>query len=92
MESGYYETIVRVKESAVPIDNVTKFAYYDDDYETVEVWYEYTEEELKQIEESEKLQQQQEKDREFLDTAPNIQADQDRAICELYELIVGGEA
>lgn len=46
MESGYHETIVRVKESAVPIDNVTKFAYDDDDYETVEVWHEYTEEEL----------------------------------------------
>lgn len=92
MANGYYTTEVRIKDSATPIDNITKFAYYDDDYETVEVWHEYTIEELKQIEESEKLQQQQEKDREFLDTAPNIQADQDRAICELYELIVGGEA
>ena len=92
MERGYYETIIRVKESAVPIDDVTKLAYYDDDYETIEVWHEYTEEELKLIEESEKLQQQQEKDRKFLDTAPEVQADQDRAICELYELIVGGEA
>lgn len=92
MANGYYQTIVQIKSSAVPVDNITKFAYYEDDYETIEVWHEYTEEELNQIALTEKLQQQQEKDREFLDTTPNIQADQDRAICELYELIVGGEA
>lgn len=91
MENGYYFEIIKIKDSATPIDNITKFAYYDEDYETVEVWHEYTVEELKLIEESEKLQQQQKKDREFLDTAPEIQADQDKAICELYELIIGGD-
>lgn len=46
MSFGYYETRVNVKESANPIDNITKFAYDDDDYEIVKVWVEYTEEEL----------------------------------------------
>lgn len=45
--SGYYEKVIRVKEDAVPIDNVTKFAWADDDYEEVEVWHENTEEEIR---------------------------------------------
>lgn len=51
--NGYYEKVTRIKENAVPIDNIAKFAWADDDYETVEIWHEYTEaeiEEQKQIE------------------------------------------
>lgn len=48
-EAGYFQTVTRVKEGVAPIDNKTKFAYVDDDYETVEVWHEYTEEELAAI-------------------------------------------
>lgn len=36
----------RIKDSATPIDNITKFAWYDDDYEDVETWVEYSEAEL----------------------------------------------
>lgn len=50
--SGYYVKETRIKEDATPIDNVTKFAWDDNDYEEVEVWHEYTEEELKQREEA----------------------------------------
>lgn len=88
MENRYYIETIRIKDSATPIDNITKFAYYDDDYETVKVWHEYDEYELEMIKQGQ-IREEKEK---FLDTAPNIQADQDRAICELYELIVGGEA
>lgn len=45
----------RIKDSATPIDNITKFAWYDDDYEDVETWVEYSEAELefqRELEES----------------------------------------
>jgi len=85
---GYYEQVTHIKDGSTPVDNITKFAYYADDYETVNEWHEYDEYELEMI----KQGQIREGKEKFLDTAPNIQADQDRAICELYELIVGGEA
>lgn len=44
--NGYYEEIILIKEDATPIDNITKFAWADEDYETVEVWHEYTDDEL----------------------------------------------
>ena len=51
--SGYYEKRTRIKADAESIDNITKFAWDTDDYETVEIWHEYTSAELeeqKQIE------------------------------------------
>ncbi len=51
--AGYYETKERIKIDAIPIDNKTKFAWDDDDYETYQEWHEYTEEELKQQKEAE---------------------------------------
>lgn len=87
METGYYIETTRIKDSATPIDNIAKFAYYDDDYETVVEWHEYNEYELEMLKQGQ-IREEKEK---FLDTAPDIQADQDKAICELYELIVGGE-
>lgn len=53
MANGYYLTEMRIKEGVAPIDNISKFAYDDDDYETVDVWHEYTEEELRSQSESE---------------------------------------
>lgn len=35
-----------IRQDAAPIDNETKWAWDDDDYEEVLVWHEYTEEEL----------------------------------------------
>lgn len=32
---GYYVEETRVKKDAMPIDNVTKFAWADEDYETI---------------------------------------------------------
>lgn len=50
---GYYITEQRIKENATPIDNVVKFAWDDEDYEAVEVWHEYTEDELSFMKEAE---------------------------------------
>lgn len=47
--NGYYKKEIRIKKDATPIDNVTKFAWYDDDYEEVEIWHEYTEAELEEM-------------------------------------------
>ncbi len=46
---GYYKESVRIKSDTKPIDNETKFAWDDDDYETYQEWHEYTEEELNAI-------------------------------------------
>ena len=46
MADGYYKTVIRTKEDAAPIDNITKFAWDDGDYEQVEEWVEYPEEEI----------------------------------------------
>lgn len=57
MTNGYYTSEVRIKKDAMPIDNITKFAWNDDDYETVEVFVEYTEEEMAEIADAKQLQQ-----------------------------------
>lgn len=46
MAGGYYKTAIRVKKDAAPIDNITKFAWDDGDYEQVEEWVEHPEEEI----------------------------------------------
>lgn len=48
--NGYYKKEIHIKKDATPIDNVTKFAWDDDDYEEVEIWHEYTEAELEEME------------------------------------------
>lgn len=40
MANGYYQKVTRIKADATPIDNITKFAWNDDDYEEVEEWIE----------------------------------------------------
>lgn len=57
--NGYYETQIRIKEGAAPIDNVAKFAWSDEDYEEVEVFVPYTEEQLAMIQEEQERQQRQ---------------------------------
>ncbi len=73
MEKGYYKTTIRVKKDAIPIDNITKYAWNDDDYETVEVFVEYTEEEMAEIV------------RREVASTDTIIADLDDAVCALYE-------
>ena len=94
MENGYYYTATRIKEDATPIHNVTKFAWYDDDYETVELWHEYTEEELLQIQEMEKQQEKNEQNDQFLSSAPSrlddIELSQKELILVMADMI-GGE-
>lgn len=57
--TGYYEKQTRIKESATPIDDVTKFAWSDDDYEEVEVFVPYTKEQLAMIQEEQERKQRQ---------------------------------
>lgn len=71
MMSGYYKKITRIKSTAIPIDNKTKFAYDDDDYEDVEVWQEYTDAELKAIKQQEIVNEKQ----NLMDSLPDALAD-----------------
>lgn len=55
MEKGYWNKGIRAKDGAMEtIDNVTKFALDDSDYEEYEEWVEYTAEELAEMEEAQK--------------------------------------
>lgn len=47
---GWLDPAVIVKPDAEPIDNITKHAWSDDDYEFVKIYRKYTQEELKAIE------------------------------------------
>lgn len=42
MDNGFYVKEMRIKEGALPIDNVTKFVWADDDYEEVEEFIPFT--------------------------------------------------
>lgn len=46
METGYYINIIKIKNGAIQPDDMTKFAYSDDDYEIVQEWVNYTPEQL----------------------------------------------
>lgn len=39
LSKGYLVKTFRVKDSASPVDDITKFAYFDSDYEEVFVYY-----------------------------------------------------
>lgn len=81
MGSGYYIKVIRIKQDAKPIDNVTKFEYGDDDYEEVEEWVECSENLAAAIARADKRE-------EFLSVGSNTIAEQDDAICALYEEIL----
>lgn len=76
--SGYYVKKTRIKENATPIDNKTKFAWADGDYEEVEVWHEYTEVELKQQEETKTLADHQ----ELINSLPDAVADLSESVSD----------
>lgn len=38
LSAGHLYTTIAIKEDALPIDNVTKFAWADDDYEEVQMY------------------------------------------------------
>lgn len=58
--TGYYYKATVIKEDALPIDNITKFAWDDEDYEEVELWHEYTEEEIERQEEQKRMELEKE--------------------------------
>lgn len=86
--AGCYYTETRIKSDATPIDNITKFAWYDDDYEEVEVWHEYTAEELAQIAEREAAQAKAEQREVFLENAPTRMTDVEMSILDHDEVLV----
>lgn len=72
METGHWKRGTRAKEGAYEtIDNVTKFALSDDDYEYYEEWVEYTEEELAERAAQEEADAKKAEQEEFLEDAPN---------------------
>lgn len=46
LSRGYVSKHIRIKPDATPVDDIVKFAYYDDDYETIDVYVEYTQREI----------------------------------------------
>lgn len=78
----------RIKSDAKPIDNKNKFAWDDDDYESIMRYHVWTDEELALMKEREREAAEYEAREAFLKTASAIQAEQDAAICELYEMVM----
>ena len=71
MEKGYWLRGIRAKEGAYDtIDNVTKFALSDDDYEEYEEFVEYTEEEIAELIAKEEAVIKKAEQEEFLEEAP----------------------
>lgn len=46
LTKGYLSTVTLIRDDAEPIDDVTKFAWVDEDYEEVKIYRKFTEEEL----------------------------------------------
>lgn len=69
--NGCYRKEIKVKKEATPIDNITKFAWDDNDYEIVEVWHEYTAEELERKKRSDENKEQ----KELFNTLPDAVSD-----------------
>lgn len=90
LEVGELRQETRIKPDAIQIDNKKKFAWDDDDYEDILRYHVWTQEELSEMAEREAETAQAEAREAFLASAPDIQAEQDAAICELYEMIIGG--
>lgn len=71
-KTGYWVRGTRAKEGAYDtINNVTKFALSDDDYEEYEEWVEYTEEELAEFAAQEAAAAKKAEQEAFLEEAPN---------------------
>lgn len=78
---GYVTEQVVIKPDATPIDDVAKFAWADDDYETGQVYVPYTEDELSRKTEAEGRAERE----EWLRSAPSQLADMDELLVTLYE-------
>lgn len=72
-------------EAYATIDNVTKFALYDSDYEEVQLYHVWTADEIAQREADQAEAAKRETREAMLDELPETLADSDAAICELYE-------
>lgn len=71
-ETGYWRYGTRAKEGVyATIDNITKFALSDDDYEEYEEWVEYTVEELAERAAQEEAIKKKAEQEEFLEQAPS---------------------
>lgn len=74
-ETGYWKRGTRAKEGVyATIDNITKFALSDDDYEEYEEWVEYTVEELAERAAQEEAVKKKAEQEEFLEQAPSRMA------------------
>lgn len=78
---GYVTELTVVREDAEPIDDVTKFAWDDSDYETRQVYVPYTAEEIARMAEA----AERAKREEWLASAPSQLADMDELLVTLYE-------
>lgn len=78
---GYVTEQTVVREDSAPIDDVTKFAWADDDYETRRVYVPYTAGELARMAEA----AERAKREEWLQSAPSQLADMDELLVSLYE-------
>lgn len=78
---GYVTEQTVVRDDAAPIDNVTKFAWTDDDYETRRVYVPYTADELARMAEAEERAERE----QWLASAPSQMADMDELLVALYE-------
>lgn len=72
---------VVIKPDAEPIDDVTKFAWADEDYETRNVYVPYTVEEIARMDEAARRAQR----KGWLASAPSQMADMDELLVALYE-------
>jgi len=75
---GFYVNVTRIKKDAIPPDDVDKFAYSDDDYESVKEWHGFTDEERAGM--------------EAMQAKENEKIDLMEAIADLYEAMQKGEA
>lgn len=78
---GYVTEQTVVREDSAPIDDVTKFAWADGDYETRQVYVPYTDNELSRMAEAAERAQRE----EWLASAPSQLADMDELLVALYE-------
>lgn len=78
---GYVTEQVVIRDDAEPIDDIEKFAWDDDNYETRQVYIPYTADELARMAEAgERAEREQ-----WLASAPSQLADMDELLVALYE-------
>lgn len=92
MEQGYWRKSIRAKEGAYDtIDNITKFALYDDDYEEYEEFIQYTSEQLAKLAKAEAETKKKTEQELFLKEAPmrlsNTEAGLEDVILLVAEMI-----